>query len=305
VLVVLGIDIGGSRTRGRLSEGGKILAEAAVDGANVTALPPQVVASRLKTLIDKLGLGQPPSPSGGGHGGWTVAACSAGAAGSEVPGAADRLAGILRELLPGSRIQVVHDAQLVLAAAKLNAGTAIIAGTGSVAYGKDGRGIELRIGGWGWLLGDEGSGVWIVREAAREVLRRVDDGRDPGPLSAALMKACAVDQPLEIRRVLHAILEPEQWAALAPIVFDVAASDPGAAGIVTGAAALLSDLGLSVHERLGKPGPIVLAGGLLRHQPRLEQAVRVRLQPHAQQVIKLEQPAVAGAVRLAEKLAAS
>jgi len=49
----------------------------------------------------------------------------------------------------------------------------------------------------------------------------------------------------------------------------------------------------------------VLAGGLLRHQPRLEQAVRVRLQPHAQQVIKLEQPAVAGAVRLAEKLAAS
>ena len=74
---------------------------------------------------------------------------------------------------------------------------------------------------------------------------------------------------------------------------------------MTGAAALLSDLGLSVHERLGKPGPVVLAGGLLRHQPRLEQAVRVRLQPHAQQVIKLEQPAVAGAVRLAEKLAAS
>ena len=84
MLVVLGIDIGGSRTRGRLSEGGKILAEAAVDGANVTALPPQVVASRLKTLIDKLGLGQPPSPSGGGHGGWTVAACSAGAASAGV-----------------------------------------------------------------------------------------------------------------------------------------------------------------------------------------------------------------------------
>ena len=288
--VVLGIDIGGSRTRGRLSDGGKILVEAVVDGANVTALPPSVVTSRLQKLINELG-----NPM--------VAACCAGAAGSEVPGAADRLAGILRQLLPGARVQVVHDAQLVLAAAELTAGTAIIAGTGSVAYGKDRRGRELRIGGWGWLLGDEGSGVWIVREAAREVLRRVDDGREPGPLTATLMKACAVEHPLEIRRVLHGMREPEQWAALAPVVFEIAASDSGAADIVTRAAAVLGDLVLAVHERLSKPGPIVLAGGLLRHQPRLEQAVRSRLRAHAPEVIRLEQPAVAGAVRLAEQLA--
>ena len=290
--VVLGMDIGGSRTRGRVSEGGKLLAEAVVDGANVTALPPATVVSRLQALIDKLG-----NPK--------VAACCAGAAGSEVPGAADRLVRILRDLLPGARIQVVHDAQLVLAAAGLTVGTAIIAGTGSVAYGKDRRGRELRIGGWGWLLGDEGSGVWIVREAAREVLRRVDVGSEPGPLTSSLMKACRVEHPLEIRRVLFAKLEPEQWAELAPAVFDVAASDSGAADIVSRAAVVLGDLALSVHDRLGNPGPIVLAGGLLRHQATLEQAVRARLQPHAPQIDRLDQPAVAGAVRLAEQLAAT
>lgn len=290
--IVVGMDIGGSRTRGRVSEGGKVLAEAVVDGANVTALAQATVVSRLQALIDKLG-----NPK--------VAACCAGAAGSEVPGAADRLARILRDLLPGAGIQVVHDAQLVLAAAGLTAGTAVIAGTGSVAYGKDRRGRELRIGGWGWLLGDEGSGVWIVREAAREVLRRVDVGGEPGPLTESLMKACSVEHPLEIRRVLHAKLEPEHWAELAPAVFDVVASDSGAADIVTRAAAVLGDLALSVHERLGKPGPIVLAGGLLRHQPTLEQAVRSRLQPHAPQIARLDQPAVAGAIRLAEQLTAT
>jgi glucosamine kinase len=291
-MVVLGMDIGGSRTRGRLSEGGKVLAEAVADGANVTALPEPTVVSRLQALIDKLG-----NPK--------VVACCAGAAGSEVPGAADRLARILRDLLPGARIHVVHDAQLVLAAAGLSAGTAIIAGTGSVAYGKDRRGRELRIGGWGWLLGDEGSGVWIVREAAREVLRRVDVGSEPGALTSTLMKACRVEHPLEIRRVLHARFEPEQWAELAPAVFASAAADSGAADIVTRAAVVLGDLALSVHERLGKPGPIVLAGGLLRHQPLLEQAVRSRLLPHTPQIVRLDQPAVAGAVRLAEQLAAT
>jgi len=289
---VLGMDIGGSRTRGRLSDGGKVLAEAVVDGANITALAQSTVVSRLQALMDKLG-----NPK--------VAACCAGAAGSEVPGAADRLARILRDLLPGARIHVVHDAQLVLAAAGLTAGTAVIAGTGSVAYGKDRRGRELRIGGWGWLLGDQGSGVWIVREAAREVLRRVDVGSEPGPLTSSLMKACIVDHPLEIRRVLHARLEPEQWAELAPAVFDSAAADSGAAEIVTRAGAALGDLARSVHERLAKPGPIVLAGGLLRHQPTLEQAVRSRLQPCTSQINRLDQPAVAGAVRLAEQLAAT
>ncbi len=288
---VLGIDIGGSRTRGRLSDGGKVLAEAEVDGANVTALPQATVTSRLRALI--AGLDNP-----------KVAACCAGAAGSEVPGAADRLMAILRELVPGARVTVVHDAQLVLAAAGLNAGTALIAGTGSVAYGRDTRGRELRVGGWGWLLGDEGSGVWIVREAAREVLRRVDDGREPAPLTTALMKACAVDSPLEIRAVLHRMREPEQWASLAPVVFEAAASDPGAADIVTRAAAALSDLALAVHERLGRPGPIVLAGGLLLNQPMLESAVQSRLQGHATQVTRLEEPPVSGAVRLAEQLAA-
>jgi glucosamine kinase len=80
----------------------------------------------------------------------------------------------MARLLPAARVVVLHDARLVLAAAGQDEGVALIAGSGSVAYARDGRGREARAGGWGWLLGDVGSGAWMTREAAREVMRRAD-----------------------------------------------------------------------------------------------------------------------------------
>src|SRR5437879_7072469 len=116
-------------------------------------------------------------------------ACCAGSAGAEVPAGRERLENLLASILPGCKVTVVHDARLVLAAAGLDSGVALIAGTGSVAFGRDPGGREARAGGWGWLLGDEGSGAWIVREAAREVLRRADAGEHLGPLGSELLTA--------------------------------------------------------------------------------------------------------------------
>ena len=59
-----------------------------------------------------------------------------------------RLQSLLERMLPGCRLSVVHDARLVLAAAGLDAGTALIAGTGSVAYGRSADGREAQRGGW-------------------------------------------------------------------------------------------------------------------------------------------------------------
>jgi glucosamine kinase len=283
---VLGLDIGGSSSRARLSEGGRILAEAEGPGANVATIARQQVERRISALIAEMGPVRP-------------VACCAGAAGAEVPAARKRLLALLGRLLPECRVAVVHDTRLVLAAAGLDAGIALIAGTGSVAFGRDASGNETRAGGWGWLIGDEGSATWLTREAAREVTRRVDAGDGNGPLGEALLVAAGARSAHELIGRLHRFREARQWAALAHVVFDAAGTDPGAQALVERAADALGALVTSVRVRLSLDGPVVLAGGLLLNQALLEAAVRRRLGPG---VMRLEEPPVAGAVKLAEEI---
>jgi len=282
---VLGLDIGGSSSRARLSAGGRTLAEASGLGANAVEIAPRHIQARLTALIDELGSPRP-------------TACCAGAAGAEVPAGKRRLERLLARLLPGCRVEVVHDARLVLAAAGLDIGIALIAGTGSVAYGRDERGAEARVGGWGWLLGDEGSGVWLVREAARELMLRRESNQRLGALGDRMLAATQSREILELTGKLHAMREPGRWAALAGAVFDAADTDEGAARVLERAADALAVLVDRVRERLEVQGPVVLAGGLLLNQPRLELLVKARVGD----AVSLADPPVAGAVRIAERL---
>ncbi|HKV87074.1 MAG TPA: BadF/BadG/BcrA/BcrD ATPase family protein [Candidatus Dormibacteraeota bacterium] len=264
----------------------RVVAESEGAGANIATIKDQVVERRLDSLLREMVASRP-------------AACCAGAAGAEIPARRARLRDLLEKRLPGCRVEVVHDARLVLAAAGLDAGIVLIAGTGSVAYGRSSDAAEAQAGGWGWMLGDEGSGAWIAREAAREVLRRADDGAAPGPLSDALFAATRAGDSRELMFRMHAMREAMRWAALASTVFDTAAVDDGASAIVARAAAALCALVTSVEAAIGMTAPVVLAGGLLLHQPLLEQHVRDGLR---RECIRLEEAPVAGAVRLAERL---
>ncbi len=98
---------------------------------------------------------------------------------------------------------------------------------------------------------------------------------------------------------LHAMREPKQWADAASVVFDTAQADRGAMDIVLSAASALAGLVRQIQDSLGLDGPVVLAGGLLLHQPRLEAAVRERV---GSRCIRLGEPPVEGAVRLAAEL---
>lgn len=261
-----------------------MLADAEGPGANVAALSPGLAERRLTALLAELGSVHP-------------VACCAGAAGAEVPEARARLEQLLQRLLPGCRVSVVHDTRLVLAAAGFETGIALIAGTGSVAYGRDRRGRESRAGGWGWLLGDDGSAAWLAREAARDVLRRADAGESLGPLGEAFMAAASARGGAELTGRLHSFREPRRWAALAHVVFDTADEDPGAQALVAQAADGLAGLVDRVRKALSFKGPVVLAGGLILNHPQLEREVRRRL---GRGTVRLEEPPVAGAVRLAE-----
>lgn len=134
-------------------------------------------------------------------------------------------------------------------------GVLVVAGTGSIAVGSfDGR--PVRVGGWGWPVGDEGSGAWLGREAVGLVLRR-HDGRDPaGPLlDAAVCEALvgALAASRDQRRLL---------ARAAPAVVSSArGGDGGAQALVARAAAELARLANRAAE--GHPGaPVSWTGGL-------------------------------------------
>ncbi len=252
----------------------------------MATLDAELVDDRLTKLLGKLGHIRP-------------SACCAGAAGAEIPAGRTRLEKLLERLLPDCRLSVVHDARLVLAAARVDEGIALVAGTGSVAYGRTRKGREAQRGGWGWMVGDEGGGVWITREAARKVLGRADAGVPLGPLGDGLLAACHARDPRQLTAALHSRLEPMEWAGLASAVFDAADSDPGAEEIIRRAAGELGTLVRELRQSLAVDGPVVLAGGLLLNQARLEAAVRKEL---GSQCVRLERPPVEGALRLAEEL---
>jgi glucosamine kinase len=284
--LVLGLDIGGSRTRARLCEDGRVLAEATGGSASLAAAGTMQARAVLGRVVAELGTPR-------------VAAAVAGAAGCDTQAGRDRMRELLRPLLPGARIEVVHDARVVLAAAGLDAGVVLIAGTGSVAWGMAPSGEEARAGGWGHLLGDDGSGYWVVREAARRVLAAHDRDEEPGELARRLLEATGASDPLELTAHFHAHREPERWAALSQTVL---VADPG---LVEATAAPLAMQAATVAGRLQLQGPVVLAGGMLLGEPVLEMALRralVSALPGAEVVRAADEP-VAGAVRLAERLA--
>jgi glucosamine kinase len=288
VRTVIGVDIGGSKTHGIRSVDGHQVAEAVAGSANVAAVGPAAAGRQLDALFAQLDCG----------GVDAVCAGAAGADGVESVGVVTRL---ISDRVPGARVSVVHDARLVLAAEGLDAGVALIAGTGSVAWGRRADGTNARAGGWGHLLGDEGSGYRVALDAVRHALDRMDTGAPVDALTTALLVGCGLDTRDELIDFVYLRQDRRYWADRARVVAALAEQDdPAAARIVATAADALATLARRVLDRLDLPGPVVLGGGFAVHQPLLQQAVRDRL-PGTEVRILAHAPAV-GAVRLAAAL---
>jgi glucosamine kinase len=280
---VLGLDIGGSKTHAILAGAGtdadakhdggttvpRQLAECTVGSANIASVGEDEAAAALDDLAARLGIADP-----AGHGIHTV---FAGAAGADTPAAHERLTGLLSRRFPGARIHVDHDTRIILAAGGLTAGTVLISGTGSAAWARSHDGREARAGGWGYLLGDEGSGYSVARSAVRNALGESDHGLPAGPLTARLLAETGAAEPADLLDLVYRRPERRYWAGLAGTVFALAASDAASAAIAEDAARHLAGLALTVNRRLGTladGAPVLLAGGMLVNQPLL--AARVR-----------------------------
>lgn len=246
--VFAGVDGGGTRTRAVLvDEEGRELSRAEHDGAVVTAAQPEDAAEAVRAALaraaDEAGLSLP------------VDVLWAGLAGA---GAATPRAAVTRalrrhdladRLIVGTDVEAAfHDAF------GQEPGVLLIAGTGSIAWARGADGVERRVGGWGRMLGDEGSGYWIGMEGLRHLTRVEDGRRGPTPLRDALLDRCGVESVEELVGWVEEATKSEV-ASLAPVVVDVAdRGDSGAGAIVEAAVDHLVDLVMTAVRAAGDAG---------------------------------------------------
>jgi N-acetylglucosamine kinase-like BadF-type ATPase len=298
VVHVLGIDAGGTKTVCLLADGeGGIVAEARGPGSNLHAVGELEVEKVLHDVMERAIGDRPVLP----------AAICLGMAGVDRPGDAAIINSIMRRIGYKARVVVANDALIALVAGVgAEPGVVLIAGTGSIAYGRNAANEAARAGGWGYVLGDEGSGYWIGRRALQAVVREAD-GRGPATALTPLVLAhFGAAQP---QQLVHAIysqaLKPSAIAAVARAVERAADSgDPLAIGILEVGARELAKCAASVVSRLGlheTPFAFVLAGGVLEGVPRLAAGVEAHLRelaPHGR-IVRLDREPALGAVALA------
>jgi N-acetylglucosamine kinase-like BadF-type ATPase len=295
---VLGIDAGGTKTVCHLAdEQGTLLSEARAGGANLQASGELHVEKVIHDVMEEAIGDRDIVP----------AAICLGIAGVDRPEDSAVVRGLMRRIGFKARTLVVNDALVALEAGAPGApGVVIISGTGSIAYGRNSRNEGARAGGWGHVLGDEGSGYWIGRAALRAVLREADRRGPRTALTPMLLRHFGVS---EAQNLIHEVyqnkLRPAAIGALAQCVQAAfSEQDQAAVGILRAAADELEASGVSVARRLGLgPDPFVfiLGGGIFRAVPWLREELQRRLRaafPSSTSQLLEREPA-AGAVSFA------
>jgi N-acetylmuramic acid 6-phosphate etherase len=259
---VLGVDGGGSKTLALLADDRQhVLGRGTGSSSNYQAVGAGAALSALDEAIGAAcaSAGVPLS---------AVGALCIGMAGVDRPEDHALLRDWAARRLPGIPLRVVTDAQLVLAAGTPDDwGIALICGTGSIAYGEDASGHRARAGGWGYLLGDEGSGHAVGQAGLRAVMRAFD-GRGPRTaLTQMILAHWDLSTPTDlVSRVYREALLPADVAALAPLVEAAgAAGDEVASGILLEAGRELALAVKAVARPLDLPQPVpcALAGSLI------------------------------------------
>jgi len=295
---VIGIDAGGTKTVCLLADAqGTIVSQARGSGANLQAVGELQVEKVLHEVMEEAIGSRDLAP----------AAICLGIAGVDREDDHAVIRGIMKRIGLKARILIVNDALVALEAGTPGQpGIVIISGTGSIAYGRNAAGEAARSGGWGHVLGDEGSGYWIGRAALRAVLRAADFRGPATELTPMLLERFGVSQPQALlHQVYHHNMTPAAIGALAGCVHRAFVNgDQAAAGILRGAANELEGAALSVARRLElleEPFAFILSGGIFRAVPWLEQELGRRLPgvaPRSTTTLLAREPAE-GAVTLA------
>ena len=292
----IGIDGGGTRTRAVVLDGeGRELARSQGGAALADPHHPQhaaaALASTARAAAAEAGLALP------------CTALWAGIAGAGRETVRSSVEMELERLGVARQVRVGNDADAAFHAAfGEGMGILLVAGTGSVAWGRNQEGREGRVGGWGTLLGDEGSGYAIGLESLRRVARTADGRGVETQLLEAILDHLGLASAEELI-TWTSQAEKARVAALVPVVLESSRRGDAVAGeILVKAVEELVGHVLTILANLGPwsfPPQVALAGGLLRQGSMLRRAVEVALSEHHLKVIPGDPDAALGAARRA------
>lgn len=300
--LILGVDGGGSKTTALLGNAdGDILGRSTAGPSNYQVIGVEAAQAALRQAISAAFADANVSPV-------APAALCLGLAGSGRAGDVTIFRAWATSEMPGTAVLVTTDVDLVLAAgAPAGWGVALICGTGSIACGKNATGRKARAGGWGYLLGDEGSAYAIGMAALRSVLRAFDGRAMPTALTEAILEQWDLPDPTAlVSRIYGQGASPAAIAALAPLAATASASDQVAQRIISEAG---TELGLAIQAvvralDLPTPTPCALAGSLLILSDALQDALRRAVQQLGLELhpLTLVAEPAQGALRLAQEL---
>jgi glucosamine kinase len=271
VAIFLGIDGGGSKTSCLIGDESSVLGTGTAGGSNVVrvgeAQAHESLAKAIRQACTVANLKASEITR--------VCVGLAGAARSEV---SQPVRAMISEIVSSegagrpidlNEITVVGDMVIALEAAFGDGpGVIVIAGTGSIAYGRSRDGQIARAGGWGFAVSDEGSGHWIGRTALALSLRAWDENQaEQAPMLEGLMKSWKIETREKLIMAANATPPPD-FAALFPSVLALADSgDPVARDVLTESGTQLADLAGMVIRRLFPDSasvPVAMSGGVFR-----------------------------------------
>ncbi len=265
----IGVDGGGSHLRVALvDETMRPLREVVGGKANPNTLGIQQASDRIQHALREIteGFHEP------------IRAVGIGIAGAPKAIAEKWLRDTVKAVLPLAEVVPSSDEEIALVGANgERRGVLILSGTGSIAHGANDAGESLTIGGWGYLVGDKGSGYWLGMQALEAYLRH-EDGLDATPTSLVerVRQACGFKDRFDIIPWLyHPAPDSSKVARLAPLVLEEAqAGDAHARHIVEEGAAELALLAQTIARRLRIEQPrYAFAGSLLTHPTPLAEAL--------------------------------
>ncbi len=302
--IFLGIDGGGSKTSCLIGDETSILGAGTAGGSNPVRVGEAQAREALATAIRQACAVANVNPS-------QIQGTCVGLAGAARPEISEPVRQCIAEFVP-SEIDVVGDMVIALEAAfGSEPGVIVIAGTGSIAYGRNSKGQTARAGGWGFAISDEGSGHWIGRAAVAAAVRALDDDAEATnqSLLESLMKFWQVKTREQLVVAANATPPPD-FAALFPAV--LASADRGdriALDVLAQAGGELASVARRVITRLfANAGTlsVAMSGGVFGSSPLVRQVFYNSLRsehPEAAINPSVIEP-VRGALALARKAAA-
>src|SRR6185312_670732 len=268
----VGIDGGGSKTECVVADESSILGRFTAGTCKISRVGREAATASLRAAVQGAFYAAKSAPDSVQH-------TCLGIAGSSQPGVTEWAKQTLSAVMPGG-VTVVGDHIIAHEAAfHGKPGVLIIAGTGSIVFGRNEKGKTLRAGGWGPVVSDEGSGDWIGRASVNAALLGNADG-EKGALFADILKAWDAHTADDIIRIANSY-PPPNFAALFPYVLDACnAGDQLAIEVIRRGGSQLGSIVLLVMRQLwgdNDPVTIATAGGAITNSERLRSMVENRI----------------------------